>query len=439
MTVKRKKKNSLQYHVASNMLASGVCKPISLIIGYLYVPIVLNYLGIEKYGVWSTILTILSWISYFDIGIGNGLRNKLTGSLSREDNRSRKIVSSAYAFVAIIMICVVIISSGIISVIDWNRIFKVKDSTENLAAVVLVSVSFMALNFVMSICKNVLYALQRAASVSAMELMVQIVNLLCVLVAKRFVEGNLFVIATIYGLSMFIVNSVSSLVVYGKNNSVRPSLYLIDLKEGKMLAGLGAQFFVIQICALILFTTDSFIISCLYGAANVTPYATVNKLFGILSGVFSALLTPIWSAVAKAKAEKDLKTLQSFIKKLHVIMIPFAIGIMTLMILFRNISRLWLGQNLAYTSELILFGGIYCFLNIWTNTYGTIANGMEILKEQMVMAILQAGINLPLSLFLAKNMNMGSAGILLGTNISLLFSSIYLPFCIKKKMRGMSL
>lgn len=61
MTVKRQK-NSLQYHIASNMLASGVCIPISLIIGYLYVPIVLNYLGIEKYGVWSMILTLLSLI-----------------------------------------------------------------------------------------------------------------------------------------------------------------------------------------------------------------------------------------------------------------------------------------------------------------------------------------------------------------------------------------
>ena len=54
----------------SNMIASGVCKPLSMIISYIYVPIALDYLGVEKYGIWSTILTILSWISYLDIEIG---------------------------------------------------------------------------------------------------------------------------------------------------------------------------------------------------------------------------------------------------------------------------------------------------------------------------------------------------------------------------------
>ena len=51
-----------------NMAISAICKPLSMIISYIYVPIVLNYLGIEKYGVWATILAILSWISYFDLG-----------------------------------------------------------------------------------------------------------------------------------------------------------------------------------------------------------------------------------------------------------------------------------------------------------------------------------------------------------------------------------
>ena len=33
-----------------NMAVSGICKPVSMIIGYIYVPVALNYLGVEKYG-----------------------------------------------------------------------------------------------------------------------------------------------------------------------------------------------------------------------------------------------------------------------------------------------------------------------------------------------------------------------------------------------------
>lgn len=419
-------------NVKLNMLISVVCKPISMIINYGYVPVVLKYLGIEKYGVWSIILTILSWISYFDIGIGNGLRNKLTESLSKKDGESRKLVSSAYAFIAVIMFCVAVFFSVAASFLDWKRIFGVESVTEDLASIVSISVSFVAVNFVLSICKNVLYAMQRAANVSIMELAVQIMNLGGVLLAQRIFESSLFVMTIIYGLSMAIVNLITSVVIYKSNENIRPGIHCINLNVGKSLTNLGIQFLVIQICALVLFTTDSLMISYLYGASNVTTYSTVNKLFSVVTGMFSALLVPIWSAITKIKAERKFQELKNDIKKLHMFMMPFFIGVVILIINFRIISKVWLRRNLNYTTELIVFGGMYCCLNIWTNTQGTIANGLGILKEQMIMAIFQASINIPLSIFFAEYLNMGSAGILLGTNISMLISCIYLPICINK-------
>lgn len=418
--------------LASDMIISGICKPISMIIGYIYVPIALDYLGIEKYGIWSTILTILSWISYFDIGIGNGLRNKLTESLSKKDGESRKLVSSAYAFIAIIMICITLIFAAFSSFVNWNRVFGVEHATENLAAIIRISVSFISVNFVLSICKNVLYALQKASIVSIMELSVQVINLFGVLFVKHLFDGNLFVMAVIYGLSMAIVNITASFLTYIRNKNVRPNIHYLDLYTGKSLTNLGIQFFIIQICALILFTTDSLMISFLYGAVNVTPYSTVNKLFNAIIGIYAALLSPVWSAVTKAKAEKNVSGLKKIIKKLYLIMIPFAMCIVILMTFFRPISNIWLGMELNYSAELIAFGGMYCFLNIWTNTHGTIANGLEILKEQILMAVIQAALNIPLSLFFASYLNLNSAGILLGTNITILISCIYLPVCIKK-------
>ena len=80
------------------MALSTVYKALSMVISYLYVPVVLAYLGEVKYGVWTTILNVLSWITYFDIGIGHGLRNKLAENLDKEGNeiKCRKYVSSAY-------------------------------------------------------------------------------------------------------------------------------------------------------------------------------------------------------------------------------------------------------------------------------------------------------------------------------------------------------
>lgn len=429
------KKIFLKSRLALNMLFSGIVKPLSMILSYIYIPIALDFLGIEKYGIWSTILTILSWISYFDVGVGNGLRNKLTQSLSREDGQGRKLVSSAYAFISAIMISVAAIFSIIAMFIDWKRVFGVSDIDENLTGVVIISVIFVAISFVLSICNNALYAMQKAAVVSFAGLIIQALNLIGILFLSNFFNGNLYVMALVYGLSTISVYILENILVYYKNREIRPSFKSVDINVGKNLTNLGLQFFVIQICALILFTTDSLIISFLYGAADVTPYNMVNKLYNVIIGIFSALLVPIWNAVVKANIEKRYVTIKKTIINLYLLMIPFLILTIILTIIFIPLSNWWLGQKLDYGNYLIVFGAMYCIISIWTNTHGIIANGLEILKEQMTMSIIQAVINIPVSIYLAKIVNLGVAGILLGTNISLLISSIWLPILIFKQLK----
>ena len=418
--------------IASNMIISAVCKPASMLISYIYVPIVLNYLGVEKYGIWSTLLTILAWIGYFDIGIGNGLRNKLTESISKRDGNGQKLVSSAYAFIAVIMIIVAIVFSFVASFVNWNRVFGVNYNIDELSGVVITCIFFVAINFILSICKNVFYALQKAANVSVMELGIQVLNLLGVLIATQITNGNLFIMAIIYGSSMIIVNIIASAFIYRKNREFRPRFKEVDITTGKSITNLGIQFFIVQICALVLFTTDSLIISYIYGAADVTPYNTVNKLFNIVIGIYTAMIAPIWSAVTKAKAEHKYDVLLSTIKKLLLVVIPFGILTIILSLLFRKISLIWLGRSLDYTTLLIIFGGLYCFLSLWCNTFASIVNGLELMKQSIYIALIQAAINIPLSLYFAQGLGLKSAGVLAGTVISMMISAVAHPIIVYK-------
>lgn len=418
-----------------NMAVSALCKPISMVISYLYVPLVLNYLGIEKYGVWATILTILSWIGYFDVGIGNGLRNKLTEVMSKKDGQSKELVSSAYAFVSFIMIIASVVFSAVAMFINWNVVFGVDNVNESLMGIVILSVYFMALNFVLSICKNVLYAMQRAAVVSIMELATQLLNCGGIIVAMNVVESNLFVMAFVYGISMLLVNVIASILIYARYKELSPSFRCVRFSVGKSITSLGLQFFLIQICALVLFTTDSLIISYLYGAADVTPYNTVNKLFNVVIGVYAAMIAPIWSNVTKLKADGDYDAITKLLKRLVVIMIPFALGTVLLAIIFRPLTRLWLGVDLHYTLPLIVFGAVYCLLTIWCNTFASFSNGMQIMKASMIIACIQAVINIPLSLFLAEYFKLQSAGVLGGTCGAMLIAAIGLPIIVIREIK----
>ena len=83
--------------IIKNISIGMVMKPVSMFLSMMYIPIVLKFIGEERYGVWAIILNMLTWINIFDIGIGNGLRNRLTESCAAADYKAAQVyVSTAY-------------------------------------------------------------------------------------------------------------------------------------------------------------------------------------------------------------------------------------------------------------------------------------------------------------------------------------------------------
>ena len=68
-----------------NVIMSFIIKGISILVSLVLVPLTLHFLDTYEYGLWLTISSILLWIDYFDIGLGNGLRNKLSEALVAKD------------------------------------------------------------------------------------------------------------------------------------------------------------------------------------------------------------------------------------------------------------------------------------------------------------------------------------------------------------------
>ncbi|SFO74243.1 hypothetical protein SAMN04488519_11313 [Algoriphagus ornithinivorans] len=80
-----------------NILALFFIKGYSIAVSLALIPLTLKLLNEFQYGIWITLFNVLSWISIFDIGIGNGLRNKFTEALAKNKiEEAGKYVSTAY-------------------------------------------------------------------------------------------------------------------------------------------------------------------------------------------------------------------------------------------------------------------------------------------------------------------------------------------------------
>lgn len=48
-----------------NIVLSFMIKGISIVIGFVFVPLILGYLDPERYGIWLTLSSIVTWFTFF--------------------------------------------------------------------------------------------------------------------------------------------------------------------------------------------------------------------------------------------------------------------------------------------------------------------------------------------------------------------------------------
>ena len=112
-----------------NIIASVFLKGTSIVIGFLMVRITLNYLDQTKYGIWLTVSSITAWISFFNMGLGGGLKNRLAVAFAKNDYELGKTyVSTTYAILTIIISIVAIFFFVFNVYLDWSEILNTEKS-----------------------------------------------------------------------------------------------------------------------------------------------------------------------------------------------------------------------------------------------------------------------------------------------------------------------
>lgn len=245
---------------------------------------------------------------------------------------------------------------------------------------------------------------------------------------------SLLKVAIFYGLSDFIVEILFTLILTRKSEVFVPSLKFVSKEETKSTTNLGMLFFISQISALILFTTDNLIISHFIGPAEVTSYSLVNKLYTAGTAVFAMLVTPYWSRTSVAKSHNDYRLIKKGIHEMQCLLGLGIVGVLVLMVIFKPLARVWLQKELDYAPGLIPLMAVYAIIYMWNAVYSQVANGLSLMRVIVPVGIVQGIVNIPLSLFFLLKMNMGVVGVLLGTVLSFMVSAIAVPIAVNKEI-----
>lgn len=425
--------NERSKKIKKNILASFVIKSMSIIVSLLVVPITINYVNPTRYGIWITLSSIIGWFSFFDIGLGNGLRNKLAESLANGDIKlAKSYVSTTYAILIAIMLSISLIILIINPLINWSLILNTAPEESNeLSSLALIIISFFCAQFILQLITTVLTADQKPAKASLINLAGSILALFIIFMLTKITNGSLLYLALAIGSSQVFVLILSSLWLYSNNyKKIAPSYKYINIKYARNLINLGVKFFIIQVAVLILYQSSNIIIAQLFGPAEVTLYNIAYKYFSIIPMVFAIIISPFWSAFTDAYTLKDTEWIKNMIVKLRKIWVMLIILSIIMLVASNIVYKLWIGKMIEIPISLSIVMAIYVIVTSWCGIYSNFLNGVGKIKLQLYFSLIGSIINIPLAVFLGKEI--GVSGVILSTVLLSAISAIWAPIQYNK-------
>lgn len=392
--------------IIKNVLLSFGTKGGSILIGLMLVPLTINYINSTKYGIWLTISSIAGWMSFFDFGMGNGLKNKLAQALALNEIRTAQIYVSTTYFILAGLATLLFLSYFLISsFLNWNDLLNIPTSvSENIQLVILITVGCFCVQFIVQTINVVLAAIQEPAKASLISFFGQFALLITVFTLKYTVEGNLIVLVLALTVVPVIVMLLASFILYNsKLKSISPSISMVDLSHVKSIFGVGSVFFVLQLGSLVLFQTDNIVITRVLGPEAVTEFNVTHKLFSIVTMVFTIIVTPYWSAFTDAYTKGDYAWIEAnlkLVRKLWLIVTFLVVPVIWL--LSPWIFEIWIGGTVPVSSLLSISMACYVIgiTGMMVNCY--FLNGVGKVRIQLILYLIVCIVNIPLSVLLCR-------------------------------------
>lgn len=425
---------------AKQIKGATVYKVLAVVASFLTLPVMIKYLGVEMFGIWATMLSLITWIMLFDLGIGTGLKNRVLECLAQEKlQEAGCYISTAYGLIGLISILLFIIVLSASYYIPWTAIFNTDSVNEIYLRNSVILLSFFIFsNFFLSLVNQVFHAQQRSSVVVFGQLVANVLALCTIALLNKYTDSSLFLIILCYGMALIMANLALTLFLYKKNRPLFPHRSNIDSKLIYPLLSLSVNFFVIQLAGLVIFMSDKMLITQLIGPSDVTFYEVSFKLFSVIVIAQSLLLAPLWPAYADAYHRGDINWIKAKMRAQKLMFIMLCIAAVLLALVGPFVVRVWIGEEITVPKELYYYFAILTMISSWSTIYACFVNSINALSLQLKTSLIAASVNIPLSYYFVKTFGMGLNGIVLATIISVSIFAIAGPIQVHRIINGHS-
>lgn len=405
-----------------------------VLVALVLTPFLVRGLGVVDYGIYETILSMVAWASLVQVGIGPSLVNALPSAIrGREHARVNALVATSLWSQAAMALVLVLGFAGLCAVIDPSVIVNAPPgSVADAMAAMTIAILAFASGLPGSLSRNVLSGFQAGHVTAALDVVTQLF-MAAAIIAVVMSSPSLVTATAARVLPEALVLSAALLYIR-RRFSIRLSVRCFRAAQARQLAGQSVGFFGIAVSGLVISSTDYLVIAHVVGPAAVTPYALTWKLGFVAILAIMAVLDAMWPAYRDAVAARDIAWIKTRHRQALRLSILTMLVTATLLTVFGNsVIAAWAGPSAAPSLALLCAVSSIFVLQGALLPVGRLLTSIGGVRENAQVAVLNAIVNLPLSLLLGYRF--GAVGVACGTSLGYLAVGWLLFRYVKRRMR----
>lgn len=415
-------KNSLK-----NIISVVIFNVIIGVLGFVKARVFVDGLQNDIYSLNQLFYQIFSYIAIADIGFGLIINKQLYKALSKED---KKEVNNIYSSSKIFFRNIGLIMFGIALVVSFFVQFLTKAD---------VSPLYIQIVFIVFIFRNIVdyFFIAPRCVLEADQKLYKINHLFkSIKIIETIIEIILVMMGVDYLLVLLPGIAVTVIMDLYMNHKVYKEYpWLEDKKKFNKKHLEGTRHVIWQkLSGLLSSNTDIILISTFINPLSVIIYTSYNYVCQYLSDTVYIVGTAITPSLANLIHKENEDKKFSVFSEINILF--FFIGSFVMIMLYGFLTPLvnfWMGSEYTSGWIILLFFCLIAFQKIADRPMGMIINSCGLFKETQTACVLEAILNLVISLILVKPL--GILGVLIGTFLSkLLVTTIQYPTYIMKNV-----
>lgn len=418
--------------------ANTMSKVLGLSVTIVSIPLVLNSLGAERFGIWSTLASLVITLQFIDLGIGNGLINAVSEAHGRGDRAAiRRYFSSAVLALFGAALLLLLLTPLVVTQVGWTGLFKLTGplAQQEVAASITTFMICIALAMPLALLQRVQIGLQQGFVASLWQCASNLISLGAIVIATQLQLGLPWLVAALLGAPVLAALLNLSVFLLRAAPDLRPARRFVTAPAVKELLVTGSAFFVLQLAVAGVLYSDSIIIVYELGASAVAEYAVPERLFSIVSVLLATALGPLWPAYREAIFRGDLPWVRRTLRRSLNLAIGLSFAASLVLVLAGPwLMWHWVGAAVPANPALLWMLGLWKILESAGLALAMFLNGAGVVRLQVLTALIMLAATV-----LIKPWMVGELGIvgapMTTALIYFLVTLVPLAFVIRRELR----